>query len=279
VAGGQQRLRPIISTTVSTIGGIVTLTITDELWEGLGVVIIFGIAFATVLTLIVVPVMYSMFEGMRYYIISAFRGPRWKDAPQGVSYYFSRRRYTRLGMILIIAVQALVLAAGMAKLAPFLASLAHMSFQAPSLLKLSIEIIVFGLEMILKLMGLAALFLIPTWVGLIYFMAKRSREGYFVDITPEGILVGTPVDRFFLKKDQISKIKPAPFFPMMPSISIYSGRRRIVMRKLLKSNGGPEKKPLSTWLAAKAPKRAEIRDNMLSLKKSLEDLIGQRSIP
>ena len=34
VAGGQQRLRPIISTTVSTVGGIVTLTITDELWEG-----------------------------------------------------------------------------------------------------------------------------------------------------------------------------------------------------------------------------------------------------
>jgi hypothetical protein len=278
VAGGQQRLRPIISTTVSTIGGIVTLTITDELWEGLGVVIIFGIAFATVLTLIVVPVMYSMFEGMRYYIISAFRGPRWKDAPQGVSYYFSRRRYTRLGIILVIAVQALVLAAGLANLAPYLESLSHISFQAPSLLKLSIEIIVFGLEMILKAIGLMVLFLIPTWVGLIYFMAKRSREGYFVDITPEGILVGTPVDRFFLKKDQISKIKPSPFFPMMPSISIYSGRRRIVMRKLLKNNSTPEKKPLSAWLAAKAPKRTEIRVNMLNLKKSLEDLIGQRSI-
>ncbi|MGD9366436.1 MAG: efflux RND transporter permease subunit [Desulfobacteraceae bacterium] len=278
VAGGQQRLRPIISTTVSTIGGIVTLTITDKLWEGLGVVIIFGISFATVLTLVVVPVMYSMFEGMRYYIISAFRGPRWKDAPRGVSYYFSRRRYTRLGIILVIAVQALVLAAGVAKMAPFLESLAHTSFQAPSLLKLSIEIIVFGLEILLKLIGLAALLLIPTWVGLIYFMAKRSREGYFVDMTPEGILVGTPVDRFFLQKDEITKIKPSPLFPMLPSISVYSGRRRIVLRKLLKSNGAPGKIPLSVWLAAKAPRRTEIRENMLSLKKSLEDLIGQRSI-
>ncbi len=55
VAAGQQRLRPIISTTLSTIGGILTLTITDKLWEGLGVVLIFGIGFATVLTLVVVP--------------------------------------------------------------------------------------------------------------------------------------------------------------------------------------------------------------------------------
>ena len=38
-----------------------TLTIIDELWEGLGVVIIFGLCFATVLTLVVVPVMYTLF--------------------------------------------------------------------------------------------------------------------------------------------------------------------------------------------------------------------------
>jgi multicomponent Na+:H+ antiporter subunit B len=128
------------------------------------------------------------------------------------------------------------------------------------------------------LIGLAALFLIPTWVGLVYFMAKRSREGYFVDITPEGLLVGTPVDRFFLKKDQISRVKPSILFPLLPSISIYSGRRRIVMRKLLRRNGAQDQMPLSAWLIAKAPKHTEIRENMLNLKKSLEDLIGQRSI-
>ena len=96
VAGGQQRLRPIISTTLSTVGGILTLTIIDELWEGLGVVIIFGICFATVLTLVVVPVMYTLFEGLRYYIISAFRGPRLKEAPSGQAFFFSRRRYARI---------------------------------------------------------------------------------------------------------------------------------------------------------------------------------------
>ena len=87
VAAGQQRLRPILSTTLSTIGGIITLTITDKLWEGLGVVIIFGIGFATVLTLVVVPVMYSLFEGLGYYVTSAFRGPRFQSMPQGTSFF------------------------------------------------------------------------------------------------------------------------------------------------------------------------------------------------
>ena len=59
-AAGQQRLRPILSTTLSTIGGIITLTITDKLWEGLGVVIIFGIGFATVLTLVVLPAVWVL---------------------------------------------------------------------------------------------------------------------------------------------------------------------------------------------------------------------------
>ena len=65
VAAGQQRLRPIISTTLSTIGGIITLTITDKLWEGLGVVIIFGISFATVLTLVMTPCLLMLGEWLR----------------------------------------------------------------------------------------------------------------------------------------------------------------------------------------------------------------------
>ena len=274
VAGGQQRLRPIISTTVSTIGGIVTLTITDKLWEGLGVVIIFGIAFATVLTLVVVPVMYSIFEGMRYYVISAFRGPRWREAPQGTGYFFSRRRHARTAAAIFGAIQLLVLALGLAWALPALMeSIRQTAFQAPSLLKLIIAFAVFGLEIILKAIGVAVVLLIPTWTGLIYLMAKRSREGYFVDITPAGVSIGNPVDRYFLKKEEISRIKLSSFFPMMPSISIYSGLRRIVVRKLLPSNGVPQKKPLRAWLSDRAPSRAEIRQGMLSFKDSLDALI------
>ena len=276
VAGGQQRLRPIISTTVSTVGGILTLTITDELWEGLGVVIIFGICFATVLTLIVVPVMYTLFEGVRYYMISAFRGPRWTEAPKGTSFYFSRRRYARAAAGLVIVVQALVLAVGLALAVPaFVHDIAQTTFQAPSLLKLAIEITVYGLEVIFKAMGILALLLIPTWTGLIYLMAKRSREGYYVDITPGGVSIGGPVDRLFLKREEISALKLSRFFPKMPAITIYNGRRKIVVRKLLPaSDGAPEKKPLWSWLASGAPSREDIRQGMLSLKNSLEAFLA-----
>lgn len=274
VAGGQQRLRPIISTTVSTVGGILTLTITDKLWEGLGVVIIFGILFATILTLIIVPVMYSIFEGMRYYIISAFRGPRWKEAPEGAGFFFSRRRFARTAFGLIVVVQLLVLTAGILKLLPgFVETLTGTVFQAPTLLKLAIEVTVFGLGMMLKGIGVMMVLLIPTWTGLVYFMAKRSREEYYVDVTPSGVTVGSPVDRFFLKKDEISKIRLAPFFPLIPSICIHSGRRRIIIRKLIADHRTPDKKPLFAWLGTKAPRRSDIRQGMMDLKKALDTLV------
>ncbi len=274
VAGGQQRLRPIISTTVSTVGGILTLTITDELWEGLGVVIIFGICFATVLTLVVVPVMYSLFEGARYSIVSAFRGPRWTEAPRGTSYFFSRRRYARLVFGLLMVIQLSVLVGGLSMVVPpTIQTITQTAFQAPSLLKLVIEITVFGLEMLLKAIGLFIVLLLPTWVGLVYVMAKRSREGYFLDITPEGVSIGTPADRYFIEKKDITHIKTARFFPAIPTISIHSGRKRIIVRKLIRIDGTPEKKPLKAWLLAKAPKRRAIRQSMVDLKRDLEALI------
>lgn len=277
VAGGKQRLRPIISTTLSTVGGLITLTITDQMWEGLGVVIIFGICFATVLTLIVVPVMYSLFEGLRYYILSAFRGPRWQEAPQGISYFFSRRRYTWLGLVFFLCIQLLVLAVGLAQILPgFIQGIVQTSLQAPNALKLAIEITVFSIGIILKTLGVSVLLLVPTWVGLIYFMARRSREGYYVDITADGVSVGSPVDRYFLKKDDIDQVKLSPFFPINPSITINSGSRRIVIRKLLPSNGVPEKISLAAWMMTNVPSRGEIRQGMLSLKNSLETFIEKK---
>jgi len=274
VAGGQQRLRPIISTTLSTVGGILTLTIIDELWEGLGVVIIFGICFATVLTLVVVPVMYSLFEGMRYYIISAFRGPRWKEAPAGRAFYFSRRRYARIGFFVIAIVQLMVLIGGLTALAPgFIDRIAMVTMQAPSLLKLAIEAGVFYIGITLEAGAVLAMLLLPTWIGLVFFMAKRSREGYFVDITQKGVTVGTPVDRFFIEKEAITGIKTAPWFPVIPSLCFYSGRRRIVLRKLVTADRVPEQRSLWTWLRGNAPDRSEIRDGMLELKQSLESLL------
>jgi hypothetical protein len=274
VAGGQQRLRPIISTTLSTAGGIFPLTIIDELWEGLGVVIIFGICFATVLTLVVVPVMYTLFEGLRYYVISAFRGPRWNEAPAGKAFYFSRRRFARIWFFLMAIVQLMVLIGGLTVLAPgFIDRMASTTLQAPSLLKLAIEAGVFYISIALETGFVLALLLSPTWIGLVFFMAKRSREGYCVDITQKGVSVGTPVDRFFIEKDTITRVKTAPWFPAIPSLCIYSGRRKIVLRKLVAADRASEQKRLWSWLKGKAPDRSEIRNGMLELKQSVEKLL------
>lgn len=152
-------------------------------------------------------------------------------------------------------------------------TIAHTPFQAPSTLKLVIEVTVFGLEVLLKTIGLLLVLLLPTWAGLVYVMAKRSREGYYVDITPEGVSIGSPVDRFFVKKEDITIIQPSKFFPAIAYISIYCGRRRVSVRKLVPAIATPQKKPLASWLRAKSPERSQVREGMLGLKRSLEALM------
>ena len=147
------------------------------------------------------------------------------------------------------------------------------TLQDPSLLKLAIEAAVFYIGITIEAGVVLLLLLAPTWIGLVFFMAKRSREGYFVDITQKGVSVGTPVDRFFIEKEAITKIKTAPLFPAIPSLCIYSNRRRIVLRKLVTADRVPEQRSLWTWLRGNAPDRSEIRDGMLKLKQSLENLL------
>jgi hypothetical protein len=239
------------------------------------VVIIFGICFATVLTLGVVPVMYSLFEGLRYYIISAFRGPRWKEAPRGRIFLFSRRRFARIYLVLIALIQVAVLAVGLHVLTPgFIERIDAVTLQAPSLLKLVIEASVFFIGTALEGLIVMGFLLIPTWAGLIFLMAKRSREGYCVEVTPEGISVGTPVDRFFLEKAAITGIKTALFFPVIPSLRVYAGNRRIVLRRLVAAEDLPEHKSLWAWLGGSPPQRRDIRRGMLDLKASLEKLLS-----
>lgn len=63
----QQRLRPIILTTCTTVGGMLPLWISqDPMFETMAISIIFGLLFATLLTLIVVPVLYSIFFKVKY---------------------------------------------------------------------------------------------------------------------------------------------------------------------------------------------------------------------
>jgi len=58
VEAGRSRMQPILLTTVTTVAGILPLTLSDPIWSGLGASIIFGLIFATLLTLIVIPILY-----------------------------------------------------------------------------------------------------------------------------------------------------------------------------------------------------------------------------
>ncbi|MEM7542843.1 MAG: efflux RND transporter permease subunit [Pseudomonadota bacterium] len=67
LVAAQQRLRPILLTTATTIGGMLPLWLGGgPMWEPMAISIIFGLAFATVLTLGVVPVLYTLFFRVRH---------------------------------------------------------------------------------------------------------------------------------------------------------------------------------------------------------------------
>lgn len=60
---GRLRFRPVMLTTVSTVGGLLPLAVRGgSLWGPMGNVIIFGLSLATLLTLIIIPVMYEVME-------------------------------------------------------------------------------------------------------------------------------------------------------------------------------------------------------------------------
>ncbi len=62
IESAQRRLRPILLTTVTTVGGLIPLWLGGgPMWEPMAIAIIFGLLFATALTLGVVPILYSLF--------------------------------------------------------------------------------------------------------------------------------------------------------------------------------------------------------------------------
>jgi len=54
------RLSPVANAAATTVFGVIPL-MSDQFWVGLAVTIMFGLAFGTVLTMLVVPVLYSFF--------------------------------------------------------------------------------------------------------------------------------------------------------------------------------------------------------------------------
>lgn len=59
--GASDRLRPVISTSLTTIVGLVPLAITNPMWQPLCFAVIFGLTAATFISLIIVPCLYYLF--------------------------------------------------------------------------------------------------------------------------------------------------------------------------------------------------------------------------
>jgi multidrug efflux pump subunit AcrB len=81
MATGMRRMRPVLLTAATTILGLVPLTTgidfdfrtlafsvgseSSQYWRAMGIAVIFGLAFATFLTLVLVPVLYDLLLELR----------------------------------------------------------------------------------------------------------------------------------------------------------------------------------------------------------------------
>ncbi|MDR0422870.1 MAG: efflux RND transporter permease subunit [Proteiniphilum sp.] len=67
VHGGKSRLRPVLMTTLTSILGMIPLATGtgqgSEMWQSLGIAIIGGMTFSTIVTLILIPILYAIFGG------------------------------------------------------------------------------------------------------------------------------------------------------------------------------------------------------------------------
>lgn len=65
VAGGRSRLRPILMTTLTTVLGMIPLALDKgegaEMWNSMGMVVAWGLTVSTLVTLILIPILYSKF--------------------------------------------------------------------------------------------------------------------------------------------------------------------------------------------------------------------------
>lgn len=69
VEAGSSRFEPMLLTTLTTVFGILPLALKDEFWAGLGFTVIFGLIFASFMTLFVV-------KGVYYEIYLKPKNPR-----------------------------------------------------------------------------------------------------------------------------------------------------------------------------------------------------------
>ncbi|MCF7812498.1 efflux RND transporter permease subunit [Candidatus Gracilibacteria bacterium] len=68
IDAGKERLQPIFLTSVTTVVGMLPLSLSDEVWGGLGFAIVYGMMLSTVLTLVLIPCFLLMIRRSRQWL-------------------------------------------------------------------------------------------------------------------------------------------------------------------------------------------------------------------
>jgi len=70
--GGKHRLRPVLMTALTTMFGMLPMALSRhegaEMWRPLGITVIGGMLVSTVVTLVLVPVIYSIFDSRKNHV-------------------------------------------------------------------------------------------------------------------------------------------------------------------------------------------------------------------
>jgi HAE1 family hydrophobic/amphiphilic exporter-1 len=81
ITAGKTRLRPIVMTTATMVFGMLPLALAlgagGEMRQGMAVVVVGGLTSSALLTLVLVPVVYTYMEGVRHKLPALFRRVRW----------------------------------------------------------------------------------------------------------------------------------------------------------------------------------------------------------
>jgi hypothetical protein len=192
--------------------------------------------------------------------------------PQGTSFFLSRRRHAKFWIAVIILAQIAAFAAGGYLLAPEvirIVSTAH--FQAPDLIKLMIEVVVFVLALGLQGVVVLLALMLPTWAGLFFLMGRRTAEGHYADITDKGLTLTSPIESLFLPIESIERVS---YSRITRRLTIRAGRRRVKLHGVVAAKRKPQKVPLKAWLATPPPSRADLREGMRYLKITIDSLIN-----
>ena len=132
---------------------------------------------------------------------------------------------------------------------------------------------VFVLGILLQGTGILFVLFLPSWIGLVYLMGRRTADEQYVDVTPKGVTVTSPVERVFVPAADIKKVN---YSRIRKRLIIQSGLRRIKIRNVVQGMKTPTKIPFLRWLGTRAPSRSDKRKGIEALKDAIEDIAMKR---